>query len=326
MGTNKIQQEIDERTNLTTANKFEMLLFSIGKSADMGEDEPAALFGINVFKIREIVAMDGLTITTSVGTEPPMLGMVNLRGQIIPVIDMPYVMGCKPAEGGVKILLVTEYSRSTQAFAVEGVAEIVRLEWSDVMSAEAGTGGKFITSIAKINVGEHAGKLAQVLDVEQIIYDLSPAARLNIVEKDARHHFKLDPNKIVVAADDSRMARTVIEKGLTDMGIPFEMYKTGKEAWNRLQEIEAEMKQQGKRVTDRVALMLTDLEMPEMDGFMLTRNIKGDERFRGIPVIVHSSLSGDENQGMTRKAGADGFVGKFSADDLSAEIHRVLGI
>lgn len=321
--TNKVQQEIDERTNLTASNKFEMLLFSIGRSINAPESEQTELFGINVFKIREIVALDGLTITTSVGTKPPMLGMVNLRGQVIPVIDLPYVMGCQPANG-LKILLVTEYSRSTQAFAVEGVAEIVRLEWGEVKSAEAGTGGKFITSIAKIGDGEHAGRLAQVLDVEQIIYDMSPS-RLNIDADDENHHFQLEPGKIVIAADDSRMARNVIENGLNDMGIPFEMHKTGKEAWERIQVISSEMQRQGKQASDRIALVLTDLEMPEMDGFTLTRNIKNDDRFKSIPVIVHSSLSGDENQEHTKRVGADGFVGKFSADDLSAAIRKILG-
>jgi two-component system chemotaxis response regulator CheV len=314
----KFQQEIDERANLTTSNKFELLLFRAGTSEE-GAD--AELFGINVFKIREIVPMQ--VITTAVGTQKPMLGMVNLRGQIIPVIDLSHVMGVKP-KTGLNILLVTEYSRSTQAFAVETVEEIVRLEWSQVMSAEANTGGKFITSIARLNIGDNVNKLVQVLDVEQIIYDISPTSKL-VVDKDKESKIKLRDGTLIIAADDSRVARNLIEQGLSQMGIPFLMHKTGKEAWERLLSLNAELKKEGKSITDRVALVLTDLEMPEMDGFTLTRHIKGDDRFKAIPVVVHSSLSGAENEAHTKSVGADGYVGKFSAPELSAEIRRLLG-
>lgn len=315
----QFQQEIDERSHLTSSNKFELLLFRLGSSSDDIND-PAELFGINVFKIREIVPMQA--ITTAVGTTPPMMGMVNLRGQIIPVINLSEVMGCKPASG-LNILLVTEYSRSTQAFAVESVDEIVRLEWGQVMSAEANTGGKFITSIAKLDAGANEGKLVQVLDVEQIIYDMSPRARLNLNDQN-QDTLKLTDGKMIIAADDSRVARTILSQGLESLGVSFEMYKTGKEAWDGINRIAEELSKEGKSVSDKVALVLTDLEMPEMDGFTLTRNIKSDERFKNIPVIVHSSLSGKENEAHTRTVGADAYVGKFSAPELMDAISKVL--
>lgn len=315
----QFQQEIDERSHLTSSNKFELLLFRLGSSSQDGNEE-AELFGINVFKIREIVPMQA--ITTAVGTLPPMMGMVNLRGQIIPVINLSEVMGCKPATGQ-NILLVTEYSRSTQAFAVESVDEIVRLEWGQVMSAEANTGGKFITSIAKLDSGANEGKLVQVLDVEQILYDMSPKTKLDIHEE-KKGSLQIEEGKIILAADDSRVARTIISQGLEELGLPFEMYKTGKEAWDAINRIEAEMVKEGKSVTDRIALVLTDLEMPEMDGFTLTRNIKHDERYKNIPVIVHSSLSGRENEAHTKSVGADAYVGKFSAPELMDAIARVI--
>lgn len=316
----QLQQEIDERSHLTTSNKFELLLFRLGLSST-DKDAADELFGINVFKIREIVPMQ--EITKAVGTKPPMMGMVNLRGQIIPVINLSEVMHCKP-KTGLNILLVTEYSRSTQAFAVESVDEIVRLEWGQVMTAEANTGGKFITSIAKLDSGSNEGKLVQVLDVEQILYDISPTARLEVPDED-KGLVQLDPGKIILAADDSRVARNIITQGLDKMGLAYEMYKTGKEAWDALQEMSVELAKEGKTAEDKVALVLTDLEMPEMDGFTLTRKIKHDERFKNIPVIVHSSLSGTENEGHTKSVGADGYVGKFSAPELSAMIQKVLG-
>jgi len=107
--------------------------------------------------------------------------------------------------------------------------------------------------------------------------------------------------------------------------VPFIMTKTGKEAWERLQAIAEQAKAEGKSAKDKVALMLTDLEMPEMDGFTLTRNIKADPRFAGIPVVIHSSLTGTANEGHIRGVGADAYVAKFEANELAATIRKVLG-
>lgn len=167
---NAVQQEIDERTNLTGTNKFELLLFRLGMDNTLGQSE---LYGINVFKIREIVAMPN--ITPIAGTDAYSLGVVNLRGQIIPVYDLPAIVGCQPQTGR-NIMLVTEYARTTQAFAVESVEDIVRLDWKQVLSAEAsGAAGKLVTSIARLDGNTDQSRLAQVLDVEAILQMVSPS-------------------------------------------------------------------------------------------------------------------------------------------------------
>jgi two-component system chemotaxis response regulator CheV len=108
------------------------------------------------------------------------------------------------------------------------------------------------------------------------------------------------------------------------MGIPYIMTRSGKEAWEKLASLSAEAKQQGKAMKEKVALVLTDLEMPEMDGFTLTRNIKQDPRYTGIPVIIHSSLTGSTNESHVKSVGADAYVAKFVAEELGATIRRVL--
>ena len=135
------QKEIDERTNLTSSNKFELLLFRLG-TPDGSTDKPGELYGINVFKIREIVPM--MDITAAAGMRSPMLGMVNIRGQVMSVVDLPAVAGCK-AGHGMNILLITEFARHTQAFAVESVEEIVRLDWSQVLPADSHSPGSLVT-------------------------------------------------------------------------------------------------------------------------------------------------------------------------------------
>jgi two-component system chemotaxis response regulator CheV len=312
-----IQQEIDERTNLTSSNKLELLLFRLGNDPQLNRTE---LFGINVFKVREIIPMP--TITAVAGSQPHMLGVVDLRGQILPVIDLAGVTGCTPSTG-LNILLITEYARSTQAFAVESVDDIVRLDWKQVLSAEGNAAGGMVTSIARLD-GDKSDRLAQVLDVETILRQVMPSTGLEIDPESIGPKVDIKPGSVILAADDSLIARTMIEEGLTAMGLPYIMCKTGKEAWDQLQAISSKAQADGHAIGDKIALVLTDLEMPEMDGFTLTRNIKQDPRFSSIPVVIHSSLTGAANEAHVKKVGADGYVAKFVAEDLAQALRHAL--
>ncbi|HRK79662.1 MAG TPA: chemotaxis protein [Thiobacillus sp.] len=313
-----IQQEIDERTNLTSSNKLELLLFRLGDDANLDRSE---LFGINVFKIREIIPMP--TITAVAGSPAHMMGVVDLRGQIIPVINLPAIAGCTPRTG-LNILLITEYARSTQAFAVESVEDIVRLDWRQVLSAEGNAAGGMVTSLARLD-GDNSDRLAQVLDVETILRQAMPSSEPAVDPASIGPAVDIKPGTVILAADDSVIARTMIEQGLEAMGLPYLMCKTGKEAWDQLQAISAKAQDEGKTVHDRIALVLTDLEMPEMDGFTLTRNIKQDPRFSTIPVVIHSSLTGSTNEAHVKKVGADAYVAKFVAEDLADALRHALG-
>ncbi len=311
-------RDIDERTNLTNNNQFELLLFRLGDAEQSGQSE---LFGINVFKVREILVMPN--VTTVVGAEPAILGMSDIRGQVIPVIDLPRLLGCKPASG-LNIMLVTEYARSTQGFAVEAVEEIVRLDWNQVISAETSVKGGLVTSIAKLDPDGDNPRLVQVLDVEQILRDVLPTRQPDVDPATVGPRLSLRPGAKVLAADDSALARGLIEQGLKAMGVEVLMTKTGQEAWELLGSIANDAADKGRTVQDEVALVLTDLEMPEMDGFTLTRKIKADARLKSIPVVIHSSLSGEASEEHVRKVGADAYVSKFLAKDLADTIRGVL--
>lgn len=313
-----IQQEIDERTNLTSSNKLELLLFRLGHDPLLDRTE---LFGINVFKVREIIPMP--TITAVAGSQPNMMGVVDLRGQILPVINLSAVAGCTP-KTGLNILLITEYARSTQAFAVESVEDIVRLDWKQVLSAEGNAASGMVTSIARLD-GDNANRLAQILDVETILRQVMPSTEPKMDAQANGPKLELKPGTVILAADDSLIARTMIEQGLEAMGLPYVMCKTGKEAWDQLQAMATKAQEEGKTVYDKVALVLTDLEMPEMDGFTLTRNIKQDAQLSKIPVVIHSSLTGTANEAHVMKVGADAYVAKFVAEDLASALRKALG-
>ena len=302
------QRTVDERAKLAGNNKFEMLLFRLGESPHSGQRE---LFGINVFKVREVLVMPPITELSN--GHMHLMGVANIRGQLIPVINLPAVMGCN-AKNGLSILMVTEFGRTVQAFAVEDVREIVQLDWSHVLPAEDSHAGGLVTGIARID-GEVANtRLAQVVDVEQILRSIMPQTATEEINREVvGPELVLPQGAKLLAADDSAVARSVIELGLKAMGVPYIMKKTGKEAWEFLQSTK-----------EHIAVVLTDLEMPEMDGFTLTRCIKQDPRFKAIPVVIHSSLTGTTNENHVKSVGANAYVAKFSPRELANTIRSVL--
>ena len=309
------QQEIDDRTRLAGTNKFELLLFRLGNAPGNGQRE---LFGINVFKVREVLVMPA--ITELANAHMHLMGVANIRGQIIPVINLPAVLGCKPTHG-LSILMVTEFGRTVQAFAVEDVREIVQLEWDQVLPAENSHAGALITGIARLDGSNANTRLAQVLDVEQILKTVMPVTTEEVNREVVGPVLSLPPGACVLVADDSAVARSVIELGLKAINLPYIITKTDKKTWEQLQ---STARAQDKGGQERIAVVLTDLEMPEMDGFTLTRLIKQDPRFKSIPVVIHSSLTGATNENHVKAVGADAHVAKFSPRELAAALRAVL--
>lgn len=313
-----LQKDIDERTNLTLTNQFELLLFRLGSDR---LDSKGEHYGINVFKLREIVPMQ--KIKRIAGMSSPLLGVVNIRNQIMPVIDLPAALNCASTTK-LNLLLITEYARSTQAFAIESVENIIRLNWNQVHPANSSISNHNITSIASIDDENGNKELVLVLDVEQILYDVIPSGRdinMNVMKE---KNYALKPGALAIVAEDSKVARSMLEEGLKSMGIASLMHTTGLEAWERIQLISAEAKAAGQHISERIGLVLTDIEMPEMDGFTLTRYIKNEPELKHIPVVIHSSLSGCANEEHVRKVGANGYVAKFDLTELSTVIHKAL--
>jgi len=314
-----VMREVDERSKLAGTNKFELLIFRLGEDRNSNTRE---VFGMNVFKVREALIMP--SITPMPGSPKHVLGVANIRGQIIPVIDLPSVVGCTPSARN--ILLVTEYERSVQGFAVEEVEEIVRLDWDRVVSAEKSAAGALVTSLARLDEKEDSARLALILDVESILRETLPS-RFNSGEEIAHvPSIQIPQGSVVVYADDSSVARRQIESVLTRCKLPFVGAKTGKEAWEHLKSMAQEARRAGLPISRKVAMVLTDLEMPEMDGFTLTRHMKEDDLLKSVPVVIHSSLSGSANESHAKRVGADGYVAKFVPDELVREIVKALSL
>jgi len=303
-------QSVDERTQLAGANRLEILLFSLGLDKNTGREE---VFGLNVFKIREVIQVP--QITHAPDMPPGVMGMVSLRGTMLPVIDLALFCGMDVEEPADK-LIITEFNKLTQGMLVKSVEQIIRMEWNDIRvppAMMANKMGGLVTAVTELK----DDRIAMIIDVEKV---LSETAGLDDDESAFATIEKTDFESFMLFADDSIVARKQIEKTLQKMDINYVSAKNGDDAWEKLQELAMRAESMGVETKDYLKLILTDVEMPGMDGYVLTKKIKSDPRFKGIPVLMHSSLSADTNIALGKQVGADHYLPKFDPVELSKAV------
>ena len=298
---------VDARTRLAGSNKMEILLFSLGTRET---------FGINVFKVREVGRAPHITKTPNMphGVE----GLVSLRGNVIPVLSLVSFLDLQdPPEERGKTMMVAEYSKRTLGFLVHEVDRIIRVDWEKVRAPESvlSSNQGLITAITELE----NGTLVSLLDVEQILANAFGEAVIIDI-----HPAQVDENTGVFFVDDSVVARRKIAEVFDKLGVKHKHATNGAEAWGRLQGLASHAQQTNSSLRDDVRLILVDAEMPEMDGYVLTKHIKSDARFDGIPVVMHSSLSSEANRAMGQAVGVDAYVAKFDAEGLADTLRPML--
>lgn len=298
----KWMAEIDQRTRLAGANKMELLMFQLGTEE---------LYGINVFKIREVMKLP--SITKIPDSDPRILGLVNLRGENIALVDLKQAIGLGPLEPEGAKLIIAEYNDNKQGFLVQDVDRIIRMSWEKiqipppmVQSSRQGA----VTAVTKLDDGQ----MVLILDVEKVLAELHPRSEEEILV--GIDSVKELAGKRVLVADDSAVARKQITKTLERLGMKWEETQTGKEALIRLRHFAEEGEASGRSITEFLAGVITDIEMPEMDGFSLTRHIREDLRLHHLPILMHSSLSGHCNVEKGRALGVTDYVTKFNPQEL----------
>ncbi len=310
----ELLRRIDARTKLAGANKLEILLFTLG--VDVGTQRKE-IFGINVFKVREVMRIP--EITRAPDMPPAVEGMVSLRGVLVPVVDLAKYIGIQ-TDAPPSIMIVTEYNRQTQGFLVGEVDTILRIDWADMKVPPAmltAKMGGLVTAVTELPDKQ----LVMMLDVEKILSDTT--------NYDDSHIYAnltpLDcPNRTVFYTDDSSVARRQVARTLEALGVNGISAMNGRLAWEELQKIAAQAEVAGRPVRDYVQVILTDVEMPEMDGYVLTKQVKSDPRFAGIPVLMHSSLSSEANRHLGLSVGVDEYVPKFEPHRLAEVLARLL--
>lgn len=302
---NGLLGQIDARTNLAGSNKMEILLFSLGS----GEK-----FGINVFKVKEVCPAGKITRTPNMPSG--VNGIVSLRGHVMPVLSLASFMGIHPHDGH-QTMMVAEYSNHILGFLVEKVDRIIRVDWDKVRATEGmlSDKGALITAITELP----DGTLVSILDVEQILANAFGEGVVGAVERVESGH-----DLCVFFADDSMVARRKIVEVLDKMGVKHIQANNGDEAWERLRQMADAAQASGTELRDQIQVILTDAEMPQMDGYVLTQHVKSDRRFEGIPVVMHSSLSSEANRATGRRVGVDYYVPKFDSGVLSSTLRPLL--
>ncbi|HUW75443.1 MAG TPA: chemotaxis protein [Gallionella sp.] len=304
-GEEDMQNQIDARSSLVGSNKMEILLFSLGSNEK---------FGINVFKVKEVCQAGKITRTPNMPTG--VEGIVSLRGHVMPVLNLASFMHMEPAEP-YQTMMVAEFNNHILGFLVQSVDRIIRVDWDKVRATEGmlSDKGALITAISELP----DGTLISILDVEQILANAFGETVVGEVER-----IESGQDLCIFFADDSMVARRKIAEVLDKMGLKHIQSSNGNEAWERLKGMADSAQNSGTNLHDQIQVILTDAEMPEMDGYVLTQHIKSDRRFDGIPVVMHSSLSSEANRSMGRKVGVDHYVAKFDSSVLSSTLRPLL--
>jgi two-component system, chemotaxis family, chemotaxis protein CheV len=303
-----ILDSVNQRTQLVGQNRLELLLFKLG-----GRQR----YGINVFKVREVLQCPALTAIPK--RNKYVRGIAHIRGQTISVIDLSLAIGGKAIENTQdSFIIIAEYNRSVQGFLVNSVERIININWEAILPPPKGATGKqsYLTAVTEIDQ-----ELVEILDVEKILEEISPSPTAITKIVDAQSISADLGDRLILIADDSAVARNQVKRALEGLGVKMHLVNNGREALTYLQQI---AKSCDESVTEKVGLLISDIEMPDMDGYTLTAEIKLDAMLKRLHVILHTSLSGVFNQQMVQKVGANDFIAKFNPDELAESVQKWL--
>ncbi|MDU4252881.1 chemotaxis protein CheV [Pseudomonas sp.] len=301
-----ILDTVDQRTQLVGENRLEILVFRLA-----GRQQ----FAINVFKVQEVLQLPRLTLIPQ--RHPMICGVINLRGQTLPVIDLSRAIGMRAlTPDASSTIIVTEYNRSVQAFLVGGVERILNLNWESIQPPPGGAGRQhYLTAITKVE-----DRLVEIIDVEKVLAEIVP---MNTRVSSDRLDDKLlsqTRGREVLVVDDSSVAISQLRDTLGQLGLRLHVATDGLRALQQLKRWADE----GNDMEEKLLMVFTDAEMPEMDGYRLTTEIRSDPRLRDLYVVLHTSLSGSFNDAMVKKVGCDDFLSKFQPDQLVEVVRRRL--
>ena len=297
-----VLDSVNQRTQLVGQNRLELLLFRLDGSQ---------LYGINVFKVKEVLQCPKLTVMPK--SSQVVRGVANIRGGTIPILDLALATGRHALDDiNNSFVIITEYNTKVQGFLVRSVERIVNMNWEEIHPPPKGTGrDHYLTAVTRVD-----NKLVEIIDVEKILAEVAPMSEaisegVVDVETQARA-----VSKRVLICDDSSVARKQVSRCLESIGVEVVALNDGRQAYDYLRKLVEE----GKTPAEEFLMLISDIEMPEMDGYTLTAEIRSDPRMQNLHVILHTSLSGVFNQAMVKKVGADDFLAKFRPDELASRV------
>ncbi|MBX2859445.1 MAG: chemotaxis protein CheV [Cellvibrionaceae bacterium] len=299
-----VLDSVNQRTQLVGQNRLELLLFSLGGTQ---------LYGINVFKVKEVLQCPSLTEIPK--RNPVIRGVAHIRGGTIPIMDLKQATGSPPLDDLENcFVIITEYNRSTQGFLVKGVERIVNMNWGAIHPPPVGAGrNNYLTAVTEVE-----GKLVEIIDVEKVLAEVSPLPENVSADVIAAAQAETEIRKHVLIVDDSNIARKQIQKVVESLGMTTTLKKDGREALDYL----LHMLEDGKDPRRELLLVVSDIEMPEMDGYTFTAEVRANSSLKDLHIVLHTSLSGVFNEAMVRKVGANDFLAKFHPDELATRVNK----
>ena len=288
-------------------NEIEVMKFSV-----LGE-----FYGINVAKVQEIIMSE--KVKPMPHAHPAVEGIFKPRDTLITVINLAfYLSGVRPENGARDLFIVTNFNKMTVAFRVQSIEGISRISWGDIQKPDktiANGDEGVATGIAQCD-----NQLVTILDFEKIVAEIAPETTIQISEIE-----KLGDRPIcdcpIVIAEDSILLRRMIDDALERAGFTqITNFNNGQEAWDYLQSIK-----NASDLYEKVNLVITDIEMPKMDGHRLTKLIKEDSRLRKIPVVIFSSLIDEQMRKKGKELGADEQLAKPEIGLLVSILDELLG-
>jgi len=300
----------------TGKNELEIVDFRLYEDTSEGTYE--WIFGVNVAKVREVLRMPPITKVPNM--PPEVEGMAEIRGKLIPVISLARWMGIEEPPERKKFLLHLEFLRENVGVIVHDAKRIRRISWSDIKKApdtlNQKMGGR-ITGVVDTEDG-----LLIILDFEGILHDIGLLKVFH--EAEAKEEAKETKEAYtILIAEDSAVARKIVKDILESAGHRVIETEDGLEAWNVLNNYLERAKKENRPITDYIQLVITDIEMPNMDGLTLTKKIKETVGLMGLPVIVNTTLSDDTNRQRAFRVNADGFIVKFDAEELIEMVNKL---
>lgn len=293
----------------TGTNEFEMLEFFIDIHSERENKKENNFFGMNVAKVMEVIESPNLE-QKDYAVNPCFLGTIPLRNIVLPVIDLSVWLGMERVKREHENIIVTQFSNSTQGFLVSGVVEIHRLNWQQLIPP-----GKVIRQMdtkSIIGMVDKEDYFIQLLDLEHIISTLDPKS----AEELWSTSIKADKEYKALVADDSPTIRKILDKHLTQANFQVTVVNNGEEAMNFLIEMKSRISED-QTISEILDIVICDIEMPLMDGFTVTKNIKEDPVLETLPVILYSSIITDELRHKGESVGADSQVSKPDLDKMA---------
>ncbi|MGR5324429.1 chemotaxis protein CheV [Vibrio sp. DNB22_17_1] len=294
---------VDQRTNLVGENRLELLLFTLNSRQ---------LFAINVFKVKEVIKLPSLTKLP--GSHHNIRGVASLRGEAVPVIDLRASIGFPPLRGEAEEenLIITEYNRSVQGFLVGSVRNIINTAWTEIQPPPLTSGrSNYLTAITQVKDSD-TSQIVEIIDVEKVLAEI---VHYDVIISDGIVDQELANALVgrnVLIVDDSSTARNQVRDTLSQLGLNITECRDGLEALTLLNR----WCDEGKDIEKELLMMITDAEMPEMDGYRLTHEVRSDPRMSQLFITLNTSLSGSFNDAMVQKVGCDRFISKFQPDLL----------